>query len=585
MVVNRPSPKRRLWLAGVFTGFISLFSFLTISSFLKASPTYDESIHLFAGYSYIRWGDFRINPEHPPLAKVLAALPLFALDIKDSRQSATSWDSALGKSDFGWWEAAYRWVFLENDAEALFFHAKIPMIALGLLSGIFVHIWTKEIYGAKAAVASLFLYCLDPNILAHSQIVHTDIPFTTFFFIGTYFFWRALNQVTLSNLLLTSFFFGLTAITKYSFLAVLPIWSILGLLKIFSSDVPTSLIGGPSMVWGRRQKAALVAVVIGCALITAYIFIWGVYGFHFEPVSERAERHLPLAMVIPQNSWAQTVMTWATQNEVLPEAWIYGLLYVGKFSTRPTYLLGKISEAGFWHYFPIAFAVKTPLPTVLLLLGALSLIVLKRRVRRAEWFLIVPILIYFSLAVWSRMNIGLRHLLPLYPFLFVFIGGAAGELWGGNNRWRRGGLVLLAIWQIWSSLHIYPHYLAFFNELAGGPKNGYKVLTDSSLDWGQDLKGLKRWMDEQGVKKIQLAYFGTADPKYYGIDALYLPGSIIFSPRPEGSDAAAPQYMAVSATYIYGVHSGEPLREFYKPLRLIEPVTTIGHSIFVYRVD
>ena len=569
----------------VLSAFVLLFGLITITSFLQKSPTYDESIHLFAGYSYLKDGDFRINPEHPPFAKLLAALPLLALDIKDARLSDPAWELALKKRDFTWWALAHNMIFLDNDAETLFFYAKLPMIASGILLGIFVYIWSKAIYGVKTAIASLSIYCLDPNILAHSQIVHTDIPFTTFLFIGTYFFWRALTRLTWSNLFLTSLFFGLAVITKYSFLAVLPIWGTLGALKVLSAEPQACRIGEPRVVSGRMGKAALSAGVILCALIAAYILIWGVYGLRFDPLSQGGERHLPIERVMPENTLVRAPVHFATLHQLFPEAWIFGLLYVARFLRRPVYLLGQISEDGFWHYFPVVFAVKTPLPTLLLLLAAIGLMIFKRRERRAEWFPILPIVIYFSLAVWSRLNLGLRHLLPLYPFLIVWLGGTAAELWRSGGSMRRGVLALIGLWYLWSSVGSYPHYLAFFNELAGGSRNGYKVLTDSSLDWGQDLKGLKRWMDQNGIKKIQLAYFGTADPNYYGIDAVYLPGSIIFSPRPESRSAEVPNYLAVSATYLYGVHSEKFLGGLYKPLRRETPATVIGHSIFVYKLD
>lgn len=565
-------------------GFVLLFAFLTISSFLRKSPTYDESVHLFAGYSYLRWGDFRTNPEHPPLAKVLAALPLLALDIKDPRLSSPYWDLIPKDRNYSW-VIANQMIFLDNNAETLFFYAKLPMIILGILLGVFVYHWSRKLYGIQAAVAALFIYCLDPNILAHSQIVHTDIPFTAFFFIGTYFFWRVLGQFNWSNLIFTSLFFGLAAITKYSFLTILPIWGILGTIKIFSSAPLRSGFNHFRLASSRWGKAVLLTAILGSALITAYLFIWAAYALRFNAIPNGADFTLPLAQEMPKSLILQSLVSLGNQYHLFPEAWIYGLLSVFKVLRRLTYLLGEISGDGFWLYFPVAFAVKTPLPTLLLLLVTVGILIFKRKDRMAEFFLLIPVAVYFSLAVWSRLNIGLRHILPVYPFLFVLLGGTAAELWNGRTKIKRGLLILLGLWYLWSSVSIYPHYLAFFNELVGGARNGYKVLTDSSLDWGQDLKGLKRWMEEYGVERIQLAYFGTADPNYYGIDALYLPGSIVFSPRPESKNREVPNHLAVSATYIYGVHSGRPLKEFYKPLRFRKPIATIGYTIFIYRMD
>lgn len=562
--------------------FALLFSFTAIGSFLQKSATYDEPIHLFAGYSHIKWGDFRPNPEHPPLAKSLAALPLLALAVNDSRPlEPLSAPETRGAEN--WWVAAHHMLFLDNNADRLFFYAKLPMVAIGLVLATFVYLWGKQLYGTIAALFGLLFFGLDPNILAHTPIVHTDMPLAALFFIGSYFYWRVLNRLTWARLLLTSLLFGLSVVTKYSSLIILPVWAILGLLRIFSHEPLTCRLGTERTLRSPGEKTVALATVLVAAVVTAYLSIWAAYGFRFEPF--QGEEHLPIARVLPQSGFLRMSFSLAAQYQLLPEAWIYGLLYVVQSSNRPAYLLGQISESGFWLYFPLAFAVKTPVPTLLLLLGTLKAWAFERKAKTPELFLLIPAALYFAVAVWSKFNIGSRHLLPVYPFLYVLVGGYAARLWVGGSRAKKGFVALLALWQLWSSTSIYPHYLAYFNELAGGAKNGYKVLTDSSLDWGQDLKGLKRWMDANGVKKIQLGYFGTADPQYYGIDADYLPGSIIFSPRKQSQDPEPPKYLAVSATYIYGVHSAEPLKGFYKRLREKQPIAIIGHSIFVYRAE
>lgn len=580
---NRQKRSRSL-VAFILFSFILLFSLLSVGSFRRKSPTYDETIHLFAGYSYVRWGDFRVNPEHPPLAKVLAALPLLALNLKDPRPLSPYWDLIPQERDYGWL-LAHQMVFLDNDAETLFFYAKIPLLVLSVLLGLFVHRWAREFYGIEAGIASALIYFLDPNILAHSHIIHTDIPFTAFFFIGSYFYCRALAQLNWYHVLLTSIFFGLAAITKFSFWMILPIWVALGLLRILSPEPMRCDIWGPRGVSDRWGKAAWVGAALLAALIAGYISIWTAYGFRFSALASGDTGQLPIAQLLPEAPGLPSFVIFAVRKELFPEGWVSGLLYVARHMKRPAYLFGGVSEDGFWSYFPVAFLVKTPLPTLLLLFLTAVLWITRRRVRTEEWFLLIPIVLYFGFAVWYRLNIGLRHIFPVYPFLFVLVSGTVGWLWS-SGKWRyKCSALILGLWYLWTSAHIYPHYLAFFNGLIVGPHNAYEVLTDSSLDWGQDLKGLKRWMEENGVKKIQLAYFGTADPSYYGIDAVYLPGSVIFSPRPASANPETPGYLAVSATYIYGVHSGKPLQGRYLSLREKQPVATIGYSLFVYKLD
>jgi tetratricopeptide (TPR) repeat protein len=577
----------------VFGTFVLLFAFLIITSFLQKSPTVDEPMHLFAGYSYLKWGDFRANPEHPPLAKVLAALPLLAFDINDPRPGSADWDLILkygpghGPGIIYTNNLAARMLFIDNDADRFFFYARLPMIALGILLGIFVYLWSKELFGTGAAVVSLFLYGLDPNILAHSQLVHTDLPFTAFCFISTYFFWRTLGRLTWPNLLFTCFFFGLAAITKHASFAVFIVWAAVALSRILSSQPQECTIGASRVVSSRWEKTALVTDVFLGVLLTGYLFVWSAYGLRFHAVPGGAES-LPLARVMPQNSLLQGLVYFIVHYQLFPEAWIYGQLHVFKYLDRTAYLFGQLSDHGFWLYFPVAFLVKTPLPTLLLLVEAIYMAVLRRRERAKGLFLLIPVLVYFSLALGSRMNIGLRHILPIYPFLFVFIGGTAAELRKESAGIREKILICLGVWYVWSSVSIYPHYLAYFNELVGRAKNGHKVLVDSNLDWGQDLKGLKRWMGDNQVKQIQLLYFGfrsVAYPQYYKINALAVPGSSVGGYFPSGEGQQLSNYLAVSVHRLYGPLPEGAAEGFIKAFRAVEPIATIGYSIHVYRID
>jgi hypothetical protein len=190
---------------------------------------------------------------------------------------------------------------------------------------------------------------------------------------------------------------------------------------------------------------------------------------------------------------------------------------------HPSYLLGKIAMKGRWYYFPVAFAVKTPAATLAFL--ALAAWACLRRLRRTRvrlisfsWYVLaVPLAVYFAFSLASRIDIGVRHLLPLCGFLFILC-GAASPL-------RRKTLAILVLGLIVESFAIYPNYLAFFNVFAGGPSNGPKFLTDSNIDWGQGLKALKSWMTRHDVPRVDFAYFGSADPKYYGITYAALPAA------------------------------------------------------------
>lgn len=563
--------------------FALIFALLCASSFVQKSPTVDEPIHLAAGYSYLKWDDFRANPEHPPLAKLWAALPLLAFDIKDSRASRPHWDlipekpEPLATIDF-----ARDMLFVDNDGEALFFCAKLQMIALAVILGTLVFTWSTKLFGFEAGIAALFLFAFDPNILAHSQIIHTDVPFALFFFLSIYGFWRFWEQASWRNLFLTSLFFGLATITKYSYVAIIPVWIVLGLAKVCSPEPLISTFTRSRAIAGWRGKMMVLAGLLVSALAVAYFIVWAAYDFRFEAIRD-GFRPLHMEWVMPEiGSPLYSLAAFVNKHHLFPEAWVYGQLYVQKYLSRSAFLLGEISPDGFWSYFPVAFVVKTPVPTLILLAVSLWMIFSGRLNRRTGLLLLIPSAIYFLSAVWARKNLGLRYILPIYPFLFVVIGGAAAELWRGRSRIKRGCLTLLAVWYLGFCISIYPHFLAFFNEVAGGPKNGYKVLLDSNLDWGQDLKGLKRWMDANQVNKIKLLYFGTVDPEYYGIDASYIQRSWIGYDPPATRTIEVPKYTAMSAHLLYQILAKDKTLE---PFRSAEPIATIGYSIFIFRLN
>jgi tetratricopeptide (TPR) repeat protein len=585
-VVESPA-NQRVVVGAILTVFLLLFGLLTVSSFLQKSPTVDEPSHLLSGYSALKWRDFRTNPEHPPLAKMLAALPLLWIQIKDPRPSSPDWelipDSKPGPPTEN---LARQMFFNDNDGDRLFFYAKLPMVTLGMVLGIFIFLWTKEIYGIFTAAAALMAYCLDPSILAHGAIVHTDIPFTTFAFISCCYFWRSLQKLNWVNLALTSVFFALAANTKYSIVTILPIWCVWGAAAIYLSPSQLVNFGVTRVVEQPWARVKLIGIVFASALVTAYFAIWMIYGFRFQAIPGH-DRWLSLAPVMPDSAMLRMLTEIVYQYRVFPEAWIYGQLYILKELGRASYLLGETSADGFWLYFPVVIAVKTPLPLLILLFLAAATWFKKRRESNAPLFLMLAAFLYLTFAITSRMNIGQRHILPIYPFVYVLIGGASAALWESRNRTKRGCLVVLALWYIWSSVSVYPHYLSYFNEIAGGPENGHRFLIDSNLDWGQDLKGLKRWMDRHEKQTIQLSYFGTADPDYYGIRGFYLPGSLIIHRAPENGVFQLPQFLAVSANLRFGdeIFLNPPQRDFLRSYQLAEPIDRIGYSILIYKVD
>jgi len=292
--------------------------------------------------------------------------------------------------------------------------------------------------------------------------------------------------------------------------------------------------------------------------------------------------------VVPERVPTTTrVVRWVDERRLVPNAYSQGfLLGQARAQERPSFLAGRYSDEGWWYYFPVAFLIKTPAALLVLLVVGTFVIVQRRGRDRLEdgIFVLLPIALYFGWAMTVRLNIGLRHLLPIYPFVILLAAVATRELTTVGGRTGRIAVGLLAAFWLFEFGRVYPHNLAFFNQLVGGPAHGAAFLVDSNLDWGQDLKTLKRWMDQNGVPAINLAYFGTADPSYYGIDATYLPAGWMFATAP-ATLPELPGYVAVSETILTGVYYNEQIRAFYAPLEKLPPVATIGHSIRVYRIE
>ena len=260
----------------------------------------------------------------------------------------------------------------------------------------------------------------------------------------------------------------------------------------------------------------------------------------------------------------------------------------GLAAGRPAYLFGEYSRFGWWYYFPVAIVLKTPV--TLLSLFAVGIVALRRRRELFDLdhgaFVVVPILVFLLAAMAASLNIGVRHVLPVFPFMIVIAAAGAETILASYPTRIVPIVAAVALSAALEFAWAYPSTLAFFNVLAGGPHNGYRALADSNVDWGQALKPLAAWMQANGVKRINLAYFGTADPSYYGMSVRYTWGTIM----PEVSPAAQtapdlPGYVAVSATLLDGVPFEADKRDFYKPLRDSQPAADIGGSIKVYWVE
>lgn len=513
-----------------------LHAAMAVTAVNTKSPTFDEPQHLTAGYSYFATNDFRLDPENGTLPAVWAALPLLFDNLK-----------LFPLNDRGWQRAeegrtAHQFFYeVGNDPDEILGQARIMMSIVGAALCLLVYRIAREFFGVIGGLIATTIAAFDSNFLAHSPLVTSDVPAAFFFTATVWSCWRLFQKITPARLLTAALNLSGLFLTKFSAPLVVPVLGTMSILQIFSrSEI--------ALDFGRFQIALSDKWKKACALATSwfvlgavlFVAIWGSCSFRYAGWTDQRTSHEGTVWhwnyLLEDRGTFENSISFARTHHLLPEAYLYGLAYVHKHEIdRPAFLDNQWSIVGFRSFFLRAFLYKTPLPFLCLLGFAFYAAVAGRaalgaRTRRdLSRFnpLLAFALIYGAFALTAQLNIGHRHILPIYPALFVACGAVVYLLRENHRTICAAAVAILLCWQIGESFAIRPNYLAYFNEAAGGPSRGYKHLADSSVDWGQDLPALKTWLDDHreivDAKPVYLAYFGTADPRFYEIDAKALP--------------------------------------------------------------
>jgi hypothetical protein len=559
----------RMLQSGLVAALVGLQAGLAVHALRGHSATFDEGAHLPAGYTHLALGDHRLNPEQPPLVKLLAAAPLLAVG-PEIRVTDVSWTRARQ------WEFGRRFLYRWNDADRLLLLGRLPVVALASCLVVFVFLAARRSFGLPAAVAASALAALSPDVLAHGALVTTDLGFALFFFLAVIGFDRLLERASAGRLVAAGLATGAAFATKFSAPILFAVFVLLG-LRAALTEAP---------LVERRARLGRLALQLGAVAAIALVLVWAAYGFRAALSPDPALRaELSGRLAAAHAGAIERVVAFAGRTGIVPEDYARGMLFVAEHSAaRPTFLMGELSDHGFPHYFAVSFLLKTPVP--LLLLTAVALVRAPRLRRRDAALVFIPVAVYLAATATRGLQIGHRHLLPIYPFLFL----AAGEAAAALRAWRapRGAVLAaaLALWYAGGTLLQHPHHLAYFNEIAGGPRNAWRLLVDSNLDWGQDLKRLAEWMRAHDVPRLKLSYFGSADPAYYGIEHEALPGyTAPHAPRIT-REILPGDVVAVSVTNLQGVYL-ERLedRALMARLRALEPIGRAGWSIRIYRAD
>lgn len=547
-ILRKPGEVLPLALA---VGLAVLHAVLGVTATEEKSMTSDEIAHLTAGHAYNTRGDFRLQPENGNLPQRLAALPFAAAGDPLPSTERADWRGAEV------WRYGHAFFYRSGlPVEERLFQARTVMAVVSAATGWLVFLWSRALFGTAGGFISLGLLVFCPTFLAHGPLATSDMTMALLFLAAVGAWWRHLHQPGLPGALVSAAVCGLAFIAKFSAVLLVPMLGLIGILWGAASTRD-----GRRAAWGRL---ALTGVGHAAAV---WLVIWAAYGFRFSAFgAEAAGAHFShdWGSLLIALGWKADLLVWLREWRVLPEAWLHGLAFVLQFArARGAFMSGEYSVTGWVSFFPWAFVIKTTLPLLVLLAMTGFTAVRRAANAKVDWWrkwawktapLAVLFGVYVAASLASNLNIGHRHLLPVYPVLFI----AAGSLASTARAAGRGAWAVVAallVWHAAESWRVRPHYLAYFNQIVGGPENGWRHLVDSSLDWGQDLPGLRKWLSANARDEhVFLSYFGTGDPVHEGIRATALPA------LPEVGAARRwhrlePGVYAVSATMLQQVYS------------------------------
>jgi hypothetical protein len=544
---------------------LALYWWSAVSASFVQSQTSDELPHLGAGLVYDRYGDFRFHPENGNLPQRLFGLPALATGARFPL------DAPLWRTSATWplcWEFFYD---SANPSDWLLLCARSLNALFGVALGALLFGLARAWHGRAGALLALAFFAFAPNFLAHGALATSDLAAAFTLTLAPWLFWRHLQRRDVASGLLAGVASGLTLVAKHNGVLLAPIYAALVLFDAWLALKPTAasaVAAPPPPAFGSRLARNLgLAALQACA---AVLVVWAFHDFRFSPRGPGAPDfaqfgwdwpHL-LALLGPKRH----LLEWALELKLLPEAWLYGLANVlGGAAGRPTFFAGEHSLHGWWYFFPALFLLKTPL--ALLAAFGLALGCAGWRLRRAaadsrrRWLaryapLLAAALAVGLSAVTSRLNLGDRHILAVYPVFFVTVAAL------GSLRWAAVAAAVLLAGHAGASLAVRPHYLASFNLLAGGPARAHRIVADSSLDWGQDLPALHAWLARHRApgEPFYLGYFGSAWPPHYGVRPTAFLTTATFPVRPPPvRSELQPGLYALSATVLvetYARHRG-----------------------------
>jgi hypothetical protein len=561
--------KKQIWL--IVCALILVQALQTVYVIHRESLTFDEDDHMFAGYMMWHTGDYGLNPEHPPLVKLLATLPLLGekLWIPPLRNREFKSEAYLDGRD---------WLARNDGAsQRLVFRMRLAagLLAIGL--SLVVFFAAREWFGPVAGLVALVLVAFDPNVLGHSALVTTDIGVSLFFLASIYAFYRYVRQPSLPRLLVAGVVSGLLLATKHSGILLAPM-----LVLLICWEIATAAKGT------RTRLALRLLGAFGAIVVVGVVVLWAFYGFRYAARPAGLTLSSSLAdYAAPLSHFNAAGVMAIAHLRLLPESYLMGLVDVKRMAEwYPTFAFGKVYAHGQWWYFPMVILVKTTLGLLALVAAAFFAIFTGRlRKGREVAFILIPSAFYLFVAIEAGMDIGARHILPVDTFMFILAAGGITALASGSKRWAYVGAGLVLA-HIVSALCVFPNYIAYANEAWGGPKNVHNLFSDANVDWAQQLIQVKEWQDRHPGEECWFAYFARPeiDPAVYGIrchamptaDTGWLGGSEIVPKVINGN-------VLISAGDLSGCEWSSDRMNPYAIFQPLKPVEMIDYGVLVYQ--
>ncbi len=533
---------------GVVVCFL-LFFWLGVDTAVSKSPTVDEYMHVMRGRVVWQTGKLPFQDGHAPLSHWIIGLLMTTDDTFTAVTELPSWDT---QDRFP--------IALENmwlnskppQVERMLFLARLPVLLVGLLTGAVLVLWMKLFLRTETAVLRALavllvgaFFAFAPNVIANFSLATTDATLVATFVTAVFMMWFHWQQPSWRRWILASVFTGLAVATKMTALVLLPA---LGLICLYEWQKRGELL--QAKAWPKIAGMGL------SYLLSTAVVLWGVYLFALGPVAG-----LPFAVPAPE--YVDSFL--AVQAHV--------------DDGHNAFLLGELSTEGWWHYFVVATWVKTP-AVVLILSGFAILVLLWRRMLLSTIYFWLPPLLLFLFASYSRLNIGFRHVLPIVPFLWLLIGTSVPQ-WYRERKLQTAVLAIFVAIYIVGTLRQHPHHLAYFNQWAGGSVGGAKVLGDSNLGWGQDIRLASDYVKLLDREDVYFSYYGSADWNYYGFsdNILHKASDGLGELTPANPK---PGLYLVSVSHLQGMGLDDTaLMDWF--IRQ-EPIKQLGYTINVYDV-